>query len=493
MATTRRRGGLFVATAAICFVLLSATTCVEAESLRGSLVASGNTSPYTQFIDNNRRRVEGGGGGGGEGGGEGGQQGNEGGKNEGNNKNEGQNNKNEGQEGQQQQEGEQKNEGEQNNKNEQEGEQQQQQQEEKQQDQGEEDGQQNEANEEAEEEVAYQYDDIVYSDDQSSDDFNMHDTVVNLQDDISNMLYRFNEDIVAMWSMSPSEWDDEHWTVLGITAGVLTLLLSCICCICCTCFGGNDEEIADASKKTPMQKKNHRGRLFNRMRETDADTVASGATEGADNTQFHLLDDAVAMSRMPLSPKSAAPEDDDQTKATKASVKSPRKKKGVLNEAVDVWSEFLGFKKVKSYNTLAFIKHRARDDDRYLDTDDDLTRTSRMSRSRSSRTRMGRTRRRSSSRASSRRGRHMEAGSYVAPTESSSDRNRLGAQTPVITNTEPSSPRSTRSRSNSRTRGVLLKTRSILKSFSKDSTKEIKKNESGNVDMVLSASSSQSA
>ena len=119
------------------------------------------------------------------------------------------------------------------------------------------------------------------------------------------------------------------------------------------------------------------------------------------------------MSRMPLSPKSAAHEDDDQTKVTKASVKSPRKKKGVLNETVDVWSEFLGFKKVKSYNTLAFIKHRPREDD----SDDDLTRMSRMSRSRSSRTRIGRTRRRSSSRASSRRGRHMEAGSYVAPTE----------------------------------------------------------------------------
>ena len=213
--------------------------------------------------------MEGGGGGGGEGGGEGGQQGNEGGKNEGNNKNEGQNNKNEGQEGQQQQEGEQKDEGEQNNKNEQEGEQQQQEQEEQQQDQGEEDGQQNEANEEAEEEVAYEYDDVVYSDDQSSDDFNMNDTIVNLQDDISDMLYRFNEDIVAMWSMSPSEWDDEYWTVLGITAGALTLLLSCILCICCWSFGGDDEDIADAAKRTPMQKKNHRGRLFNRMRDRD--------------------------------------------------------------------------------------------------------------------------------------------------------------------------------------------------------------------------------
>ena len=210
--------------------------------------------------------MEGGGGGGGEGGGEGGQQGNEGGKNEGNNKNEGQNNKNEGQEGQQQQEGEQKDEGEQNNKNVQEGEQQQQEQEEQQQDQGEEDGQQNE---EAEEEVAYEYDDVVYSDDQSSDDFNMNDTIVNLQDDISDMLYRFNEDIVAMWSMSPSEWDDEYWTVLGITAGALTLLLSCILCICCWSFGGDDEDIADAAKRTPMQKKNHRGRLFNRMRDRD--------------------------------------------------------------------------------------------------------------------------------------------------------------------------------------------------------------------------------
>lgn len=473
MATIRRRGGLIVATAAICVVLMSATTCVEAESLRGghrSLIASENTSQYTQFIDNNRRRTEGGEGGDGEGEGEGGgegQQGNEGGQNEGNN--------NEGQEGQQQQEGEQQ------------GEQQEQQQ-------GEENGQQNEANEEAEEEVANAYDDI-YGDDQSSGGFNMHDTVVGVQDNISNLVDRFDEDVVNMWSMSPSEWDDELWTVFAIVAGAVTLLLSCIFCVCCASFGDNVEEIetdADADKTTPMQKKNHRGRLFNRMRSTDADTVATGVTEAADDKQFHLLDDAVSMSRMPLSPANTKPEDalspksgvigdDEQTK----------RKKGIFDEAVDVWSEFLGFKKVKSYNTLAFVKRRARDEASYIDKDDDMTR---MTRSRS-----GRSRRRSSSKASRRRGRQMDAGSYVAPTESISDRNRLSVQTPVIAEAEPSSPRSTRSRSTSRTRAALIKGRSLLKNFresfdSKGEKKDLlSKKESDNLNMVVSASSSHSA
>ncbi len=492
---------MFVATTAVCLVLLSSTTFVgaEANSLRGghrSLISSDNNknSYYAELIDNSRRLEGGGGGEGGEGG-EG--QGGEGQQGE----NKGEEN-GEKQEQQQQQYQEGNNEGqdqqkeENNNKNEQEGEQQEQQQEEEQEaEEANDDAAENYEEEVAEEEAA--------DDDQSDFVTNVQDTVTSAQDTLSGLMDRFDEDVVNMWSTSPSEWNDELWKVFGVTAGIFTLLLSCLFYIFCLCCSDDREELDKDGANQRRWKKNHRGRLFTRMRNGDNETVASEYTNadrpfvliedvennGADDksrfgpsTVYAKSNDELpdAISPMssktgrtgwetrPASPRSRRPMADDKTEYTMKTRKSHHKN-GVIAETVDVWSEFLGFKKQRSYNTEAFMKRQIAEGDDIDETDDEMTR---------------RSKRRSSSKTSrnsknSTNSRHMKTGTYMAPTQeetgsvpatssNASDAERVSAPTPIMSNVIAKAEKN-----NSNRNTALVKTRNLLKSIGKSKNGKI--------------------
>mmetsp|Transcript_14326 Transcript_14326/g.35977 ORF Transcript_14326/g.35977 Transcript_14326/m.35977 type:complete len:530 (-) Transcript_14326:159-1748(-) len=503
MTTIRRRGGLFVASAAVCLVLLSSKTAMgqEANSLRGgrrSLISTNEELYYAELISNSRRLE--GGEGGEEGGEEGGQEG-EGG--EGNNNNGEENGEKQEQQEQQYQEGnnnENQEKEENNDKNEEEGEQEQQQ----------------EAEEEVEQEAAdedaaeYNEEDVNEEggadDDQSNFQNKVQDTVTNAQETMSELVDRFDEDVVNMWSTSPSEWNDELWKVFGVTAGIFTLLLSCILYVFCLCCKDDAEDRRYMeTQEGGKRKKNHRGRLFNRMRTHDTDTVASGddaekpfvliedvENQGADDksrfgpSTVYANSDAPPDVISPMSsktgmtgktgfdthagtPRSRHPMD-DQTEYT---MKTKRQKRGVFAETVDVWSEFLGFTKARSYNSSAFIKRPVpAEDDDIDETDDEITR---------------RSKRRSSSKNSrksreSRNSRQMRTGTYVAPMQEEtevvsaksstsasnkmSEMERVTAPTPVMSNViaqaaDKNSPRRT----------ALMKTKNLLKSMGKNKPK----------------------
>jgi hypothetical protein len=164
---------------------------------------------------------------------------------------------------------------------------------------------------------------------------------------------------------------------------------------------------------------------------------------------------------------SRAPINDAETQYTRSSMKTRNTAKhGIFNETLDVWSEFLGLKQSKSYNTAAFFKRRETEEADDIDeTDDEYTRRSkpRSSSSRNS----------SISQSSASRARHLETGTYVAPREE-------GIEHPITPKMppQPNSPRRT----------ALVKTRNLLKSIGKS-----KANRIGNSTSITSMDSKEKA
>jgi hypothetical protein len=527
MATIRRRGGLFVATAAVCAIILSAPTIEQVEAdavvavanaLRGGrrdVISNGERSYYSASI-HSRRLEEG----------EGEEDRNESGDEE----EEGEDEKEEEQQ-QQYQEG---NNDDGDDQEEQNGE-------------AEQEEQQEEENEEEMEEDAAN-DDANANDDQAGFSSNVQDTVADVQDNFQDLMDRFDEDVMNMWSTSPSQWDEECWKVFAGVGGAFALLLSCLLYLCCMCCNGDqsDEDRmfaakADADKRA---KKNHRGRLFARMRNNDdTDTVTSHHTGLTDNDYerpFVLIEDVEKdntmnddkskstagmdgltspvyargsasgtqhenvisptehkmndfSNRALASPGSKHPVpvtagtmsiDDAETlhsKDTFKSVKSQssRKPHGIINETVDVWSEFLGFKKHK-YKFKPGAISKDEDEDINLTDDEGFQRKNRRSSPKKMR-----------GRSSIPVAPQMKAGIYTRPPQQESDveigpgvsdsalsstshaggisnEERLSVETPMMSNamtnaraTKPNSPRRT----------ALIKTKNLLKSFGSNGNK----------------------
>jgi hypothetical protein len=244
---------------------------------------------------------------------------------------------------------------------------------------------------------------------------------------IADLRDRFDSDVVTMWNTSPGEWDEEIWKDFGIVAGIIVGLLAflCLCCCCCCRGGGGNngkelnaitQEEADARRK---KKRGHRGRFFHRNRSEDTDcsrsehtdytspfvliedvekddtfkTHGSKSTAGVGGTATSPvygrggasadIDGDAYATLSPLSSNSkttmqspgarlAVPslnEDDDGAngktlKKNSSVLQEPSG--GIVGETVDVWSEFLGFKKTK-YN----MKTTEVDEDSAIDETDD--------------------------------------------------------------------------------------------------------------------------
>jgi len=184
---------------------------------------------------------------------------------------------------------------------------------------------------------------------------------------------------------------------------------------------------------------------------------------------------------------------------------------GIVSETVEVWSEFLGFKKAK-YNIQPVDTH---DEDEEIDlTDDDRTRrTSRMSTSSKTSKRKGSSRRGSMSKVKGSETNaslkvsggkspiQMRAGTYINPAEANgaasstdpaattegtsssattaADNNinimKLLAETPVMSNGMNSSSKPTKSVTSPR-KTALKVTKNLLKSFGSNNTKNKNKN-----------------
>lgn len=492
MSTISRKGGLFVATAAACAILLSSTTFEQVEangadavvaSLRGGRrdLISTNTNNYYSEAINSRRLEEAG-------------------------------------EGEQHEEGE--------------GEEKEEQQNEEGNNNAEEE-QVNEEEEVEEEEAAEEEDgpsqDNADDDDGSNWKSNVQDKYANVQDTFSNLVDRFDEDMEMMWSTSPSEWDEEFWKVFGVVAGTFTFLLSCILFLFCRiCSGDHREEepliaTKEEADKRARKKWAHRGRLFARGRTNDTSTVGSGTT-GADDEEdderpFVLIEDVTkndstddkskittvggtttlyaeesALSPMTVrtgitgftketpAPPAQSMSMDSETVMTKGTLKSgktlntrksgksvPTTAGGIFNETLDVWSEFLGLKKHK-YNIKPKKNVNKDEDDNINFTDDDMSR--RRPRGRSSTTKskiyLMPTGTYVAVQSKSR-----ESGEEVEPiisedADSSGSSKRLMARTPVTSNASNLASNSSsdrESKSSSPRRTALMKTKKLLKSI----------------------------
>ena len=514
MATIRRRGGLFVATAAVCAVLLSTTTAVQFEAKtevngvtslrRGNSASTSNVDAVAKLRGSQRiltsidRKLQ---------------------EEEDNVEGNDEEQKDE-QEEQKYQEGN-----------------------------GDEDEEveeevEEEEEEQQEEEVEEEHDNDVEGDegyedadeDESSMYDNVQDTVADAQVKLQDLMERLDEDIVQMWSTSPSEWDGEFWKVFGAVAGAFTILLSCILylfCICCSGSSEKDEDMMGHRGAGKRARTTHRGRLFDRNRTNDTDTIGTVQSNDYDKP-FVLIEDIekdeddkskslnATSVLSPLSSKSdggedtdysvsrrATPTADDQTEISKDQTKfskdqteiskgtyrtsKSRKslktnpetpKRGLFDETIDVWSEFLGFKKSKYNMKPAATMSNDEDDDIDL-TDDEA---------------QGRKKRSSSrrSRGGDRAPTQMKTGTYIRqddvegidPIVSTSSTNsannttaeneKLNVHTPVMSNLMgQNTPRLTKANSPRRT--ALIKTKNLLKSFGGNNSKNKGRNSKTNI------------
>jgi len=171
-------------------------------------------------------------------------------------------------------------------------------------------------------------------------------------------------------------------------------------------------------------------------------------------------------------------------------LKEPRG--GIINETVEVWSEFLGFKKSK-YNIPPRAQTQDEDDDINLTDDEKTRRTSRSRMSTSSSKRRSPKKRSSSEIPLSRKSTNntdergqMRTGTYTKPNESSSIDNEIGgetssvafpddenvAETPIMSNgTGTGTNHARMSKVNSPRRTALIKTKNLLKSFGNNKVK----------------------
>lgn len=465
-----KRGGLFVASAAVCLVLMSATTSVQladakltvdTASLRGGRGALIPSSIHARRLD------------------------------------EGQGEQNENEEEDQQQD----------------------QQEEEQQE------EQEENEEEQEEKEEEQGENGAENDDENGNGNRYNDIVNSAKDTAQDLMDRFDEDVINMWSTSPSEWNDEHWKVFGIIAGVVTVLMSCIIYVCCACCsGGGRDNKSDFIVATKSQAEGRRRYGWSRSQTGDDETEHTRNTTNDWESPFVLIEDTEkdgapaplypgeGSTYDALSPMSSKTEKLPPDVSTRA-VGSPESKgtfrgsrpaptlstddnesshhdrsirhdpslgepKSIVSETVEVWSEFLGFKKSK-YN----IPPRAETEDEDINLTDD-EKTKRRGRTRPS------TKRNSSKpdlarsaekppRASTSQ---MRTGSYSKPdfaatsseavetgdeepSTADESENKYSAVTPVVSNSaterKPNSPRRT----------ALLKTKNLLRSFGNSKTR----------------------
>lgn len=405
----------------------------------------------------------------------------------------------------------------------------------------------------------------------NDDSMSTQDIVDNVKDTFQGLMDRFDEDVVSMWSTSPAEWDEEFWKVFGILAVVATVLLSCliyICCLCCCNGSSNDNNGKDFLVATQSEadaqagnRKSYRGRRFlGRSRNGETNTVGAddsshtGRTGNTTNdweSPFVLIEDvekddtydegsnsnhmaaditspvyergndvgdfgAISplsnktrstlglhdSSDTPGAPESktyAAPtiptmsHDDNDTQAsngkTLKNISSVLKEPsgGIINETVEVWSEFLGFKKSK-YNIPPRTQTQDEDDDINLTDDEKTRRTSRSRMSASSSKRRSSKKRSSDEIPLSRNSTNntdvrsqMRTGTYTKPNEGSSIDNEIGgetssaafadenvAETPIMSN---STNNARMSKVNSPRRTALIKTKNLLKSFGNNKVK----------------------
>lgn len=432
--------------------------------------------------------------------------------------------------------------------------------------------------EEQEEENAQNGDEAM--DDDGNGNGGQSDTVSNIKESFQSFMDRFDEDVINMWSTSPSEWDDEFWKVFGIVAGVFSVLLSCIFYICCLCCSGSSDDengkamIVGTQSEADMRSKNkrHRGRFFARSRSGDTETEGGDETEhtGRNTTNdwespFVLIEDvekddtftqgsklaahltspvyaqgsdggdggenydtlsplssnsktehgigmaeSTAAIPSPVSRSAATTiptisqdyDDDAKGKALKKNSSVLQEPSGgIVGETMDVWSEFLGFKKSKYNMQPDDVVSGDEDEDIDL-TDDERTRRT----SRSGRVASSSSKRKSSSRKSVSRVKsggdtttsqkltqnpgQMRISAYTSPVEVNSTAgstdpitaegtssvatdNKLTAETPVMSNSMHSKPTKT---GTSPRKTALLKTKNLLRSFGSNGTKNKNKN-----------------
>ena len=283
--------------------------------------------------------------------------------------------------------------------------------------------------EEQEEEEEQQDDkDQNENEDNNDDASNSNGSMEYIDNLVADLRDRFESDVATMWNTSPGEWDEEIWKDFGIVAGIVVGLLAFLClCCCCCCRSGNDgkdlnaltQEEADARRK---KKRGHRGRFFHRNRSEDTDCSRSEHTDWS--SPFVLIEDVekddtfktqgskstTAIGGIATSPvytrggASADVEADGYatlsplSSNSKAEMQSPgntsgapsvpnlnddasgangktlkknssvlqESSGGIVGETLDVWSEFLGFKKTK-YN----IKADEIDEDSAIEETDD--------------------------------------------------------------------------------------------------------------------------
>ena len=299
--------------------------------------------------------------------------------------------------------------------------------------------------EEEQEEEEEQQDDKDQNDNEDNNDdaSNSNGSMEYIDNLVADLRDRFESDVATMWNTSPGEWDEEIWKDFGIVAGIVVGLLAFLClCCCCCCRSGNDgkdlnaltQEEADARRK---KKRGHRGRFFHRNRSEDTDCSRSEHTDWS--SPFVLIEDVekddtfktqgskstTAIGGIATSPvytrggASADVEADGYatlsplSSNSKAEMQSPgntsgapsvpnlnddasgvngktlkknssvlqESSGGIVGETLDVWSEFLGFKKTK-YN----IKADEIDEDSAIEeTDDERERRGASPRGRSTR------------------------------------------------------------------------------------------------------------
>mmetsp|Transcript_10359 Transcript_10359/g.24679 ORF Transcript_10359/g.24679 Transcript_10359/m.24679 type:complete len:592 (-) Transcript_10359:293-2068(-) len=167
----------------------------------------------------------------------------------------------------------------------------------------------------------------------------------------------------------------------------------------------------------------------------------------------------------------------DTLKTTSSVLKEPSG--GIINETVDVWSEFLGFKKSK-YNIPPVAQVNQEEDEDINLTDDEKTK--RASRSRGSSMSVSSSKKKvrsQSSGALSRTGHQMRTGTYTKPSESISDPEVVvpaaatySAETPIVSNSGCSNS-ARQTKSNSPRRIAYIKTKNLLKSFGGNKTRGV--------------------
>lgn len=177
---------------------------------------------------------------------------------------------------------------------------------------------------------------------------------------ITQFMNRMKQDAVTMWGSSPSTWITEYWEVFGAIALVAFLIIGCHCFMCvdiCCNNGGShnpngrkvmtqaEMEMADMKKKEaePQEPASYAPPSC-----TPENSNVKEKKLSAESANDALLDPVIEGSRSTVGASESALSS-VMTEEHRRRRRKPRRRRGkqesVLTEVVDVWREFLGFKK----------------------------------------------------------------------------------------------------------------------------------------------------